>query len=340
VFNDEHPRPWRRGTKARMGRMTLGVAALAAVALVAGCGSSSDASGSAAGSAPDLGTVTVGVQPGNSQLSAFVAEAKGFFEKRGLDVKFTYLTGGGAEAVAAIQGGSMQIASSNIVSSIQGAQKGIKTPCFAGHVGFNTKGNAYTVVGSPGVKDAQELAGKNIAVVSTGSANEVLADAYLDSNGVDYHSVKFVTAAAAAMPAVLTSKNAAAGLINDPYGTNYLKSGGTLLERNPGRLIGQPLFSCWVAAQGWPAAHPEQAKAYLDGLDEAITYLKDHTKDADKAAAKYAKVPAASLDALTPWKFTTTMSEDDINKWLAAGVKYGVLQPQVTMSDVYAPAAR
>ena len=336
MFNGEHPHSRNGWSRRHAKRLTVSVAGLAAAALVAACGSSDTASGSSA-STPDLGTVTVGVQPGNSQLNAFVAEAKGFFEKRGLHVKFTYLTGGGAEAVAAIKGGSMQFASSNMVSAIQSAQKGIKTPCFAGHVGFNSKGNAYTVVGGKGVSSASDLAGKGIAVISTGSANEVLADAYLDANGVDYHSVKFVTAAAATMPAVLSSGNAAAGLINDPYGTQYIKGGGKLLERDPGKFIGQPLFSCWIAGEGWPAAHPEQVKAYLGGLDEAITYLDAHTKDADEAAAKYAKVPAASLDALTPWKFTTKMSDEDINKWLTAGVKYGVLQPQVTMADVYAP---
>lgn len=326
------------------GRHRALVACLAATGgLIASSGIAAAAAtgtGSQARAAASLTQITLGVVAGNSQENAYVAQAKGFFKRHGLNAKFTVLTGGGAEAVSALQSGSMTMAEGNIVSVLQGAQHGIEAPCFAGGVAFNTKGNAYDLVGAKGIKSAKQLAGKNIAVISDNSANTLLFDAYLDAHKVNYKSVHYVIVSPPDMSATLTHGSALAAGPPDPFSTQILAQGGTLLSRNPDAYIpGHPQFACWQASKSWLAGHRSVAKQFIAAMNQSDAYMAAHPKAANAAASKGIGVPAKSLDALIPWKFTMAISKKDITSWVNVGHKYGVLHGAVKMSDVLVPVS-
>jgi NitT/TauT family transport system substrate-binding protein len=278
------------------------------------------------------------VVSGNSQENAYVAQAKGFFKQHGLNAQFTVLNGGGAEAVAALQSGSMTMAEGNIVSVLQGAQHGIDTPCFAGGVAFNTKGNAFAVVGRQGVTSPAQLAGKSIAVISDNSANTLLVDAYLTSQGVNYKDVNYVIIAPPNMGATLTSGSAQAAAAPDPFSTQILQQGGTILSRDPDAYIpGQPEFACWQASSGWLSSHKDVASKFIAAMNEADSYMAANPTAANAAAAPLMKLSAASLDALVPWRFTMAISKSDITDWLSVAQRFGVLHGSINMADVLTP---
>lgn len=322
-----------KGRPGRIGGLAL-ILALAA-AVLAACGGSSSGGG---GSSSGLTQINLGVVSGNSQENAYVAQAKGFFKKHGLNARFTVLTGGGAEAVSALQGGSLTMAEGNIVSVLQGAQHGIQTPCFAGGVAFNSKGYAYAIVGRHGVTSPSQLAGKGIAVISDHSANTLLVDAYLAAHGIDYKSVKYTIVAPPNMSAALTSGSAQAAAAPDPFSTQIIHQGGTLLSRNPDAYIpGHPQFACWQASRGWITSHKNVASRFIAAMNEADSYMAAHPKAANTAAAPLMKVSASSLNALVPWKFTMDISRDDITSWLTAAQRFGILHGSIKMADVLVP---
>lgn len=326
-------------TRARRSALVVGAAAALAATLV-GCGSSSSSSSAAGSGGSGVTNITLGVVAGNSQENAYVAQAKGFFKQHGLNAKFTVLTGGGAEAVAAIEGGSMTMAEGNIVSVLQGAQHGIDTPCFAGGVGFNTKGDAYAIVGAKGVTSAKQLAGKGVAVISDNSANTLLVDAWLQANGVDYKSVKDVIVTPPNMQATLQHGSALAAAAPDPFSSQILQSSGTMLSRDPDQYIaGHPLFACWQASSKWLAGNQKVVREFIAAMNQADAYEAAHPAAANAAAAPLMKVSAKSLDGLIPWKFTMSMSQKDITSWENVGKKFGVLSGSVKMPDVYDPVS-
>ncbi len=121
-----------------------------------GCGLS--ASGGTAKQQGPL-SIKVGVATGDGQLNAGIAVAKGYFKRHGLDVDLQVLNAAGAEGVAALQSGSLDVVESNIGSIIDGSQHGITTPCFAEGVKYNDEPNV-PLEARPKIQCASQLVGK------------------------------------------------------------------------------------------------------------------------------------------------------------------------------------
>jgi len=178
----------RSGTKPVVMRALIGVAS---IALVAGCGGNSNTSSGNGGGG--VSSITVGTVPAVSGAIIGYAADKGYFSKHNLNVKTMDLNGGAA-AVPALQGNAIQVAQSNVLSVIQGANQGLTVPCFAGAFNLGGAGVSLPLIagGKGGVTKASDLPGKSIAVNATGGVNELATDAYLASQGVDYKQVKYV----------------------------------------------------------------------------------------------------------------------------------------------------
>lgn len=321
-------------SNVRAGRRRLTVAAaLALLALVlAACGSAGSGSGQQSGPLP----IKVGVATGAGPLNADIAQAKGYFKKRGLEAHFQVLNGAGAEGVAALQSGSLDVVESNIGSVIAGSQHGITTPCFTGGVKYNEELNV-PLEARPEIQHANQLAGKKVAVVSTNSANQILVDAYLKANHVDWKSVDYLAMGIPNMMAAMKNGAVDAALIGNPWATQWKQQGGSVLGVNMGKYVGSPAFSCWIASKSWLQDHKSNAKAFIAGLDEADAYFRAHRHDADVAGSPLAKVPVTSLDQQGTWEYTTQMNSSDVQKWFDAGKEFGIFHGSINMSNVYAP---
>ena len=322
-------------TNVRAGRRRLAIfGALALAFLVLGaCGSSGGGSGQQSGPMP----IKVGVATGAGPLNADIAEAKGYFKKRGLEAHFQVLNGAGAEGVAALQSGSLDVVESNIGSVIAGSQHGITTPCFTGGVKYNNELNV-PLEARPEIQKPNQLAGKKVAVVSTNSANQILVDAYLKANHVDWKSVDYLAMGIPNMMAAMKNGAVDGALIGNPWATQWKQQGGSVLAVNMATYVGSPAFSCWIASKSWLQNHRSTAKAFIAGLDEADAYFHSNRHEADVAGSPLAKVPAATLDAQGTWEYTTQMNASDVQKWFDAGKEFGIFHGTINMGNVYAPA--
>jgi NitT/TauT family transport system substrate-binding protein len=323
-----------RGVAERRRRRWMYAAMTALVAVVVvGCESS--ASGGPARQQGPL-SIKVGVATGTGPLNADIAVAKGYFKRHGLDVHLQVLNGAGAEGVAALQSGSLDVVESNIGSVIEGSQHGIITPCFAGGVKYNDELNV-PLEARPEIQRASQLVGKKVAVVSTNSANQILVDAYLQANHVDYRTVSYIAMGIPNMMAAMKNGAVDAALIGNPWATQWEQEGGTVLAVNLGKYVGSPDFACWIASKSWLDRHKETARAFIAGLNDADAYFVSHRREADAAASQLAGIPASTLDQQGTWDYTTAISASDIQKWFEAGKRFGIFHGSINMKNVYEP---
>ena len=325
----------RSGTKPVVMRALIGVAS---IALVAGCGGNSNTSSGNGGGG--VSSITVGTVPAVSGAIIGYAADKGYFSKHNLNVKTMDLNGGAA-AVPALQGNAIQVAQSNVLSVIQGANQGLTVPCFAGAFNFGGAGVSLPLIagGKGGVTKASDLPGKSIAVNATGGVNELATDAYLASQGVDYKQVKYVAMPYPNMPQAVSAGQVEAVVPVDPFAAQILGKGGKMLTNNVAvSVAGKPIYACWNASADWLAKNPAVAKNFVDALTEAsAAATADFTSFKEYLKTK-GNTPAAVADNVTGLDFTTTMSNDDVMKWQDAGKKYGILTGgDVDNAKVYQP---
>jgi NitT/TauT family transport system substrate-binding protein len=320
---------------ARLGAAAAAVTAL--VACVAACSSSASSGSPAAGSTGASGqvaSITVGVPPVISAADIYVAQAEGYFAKNHLSVSVKSLNGGAA-IVPAMEGGSVQIGESNVLSVIQGAAKGIDEPCFSGANTDPSSGHYLSLVGKAGVTSAKSLAGKTIAVNATNGVNQLLADAFLASQGVSPGSVSFISLQFPDMPAALSSGRVAAAVTSEPFTTISLGQGASLLTGTPlSYVAGAPTYSCWNASASWLSSHKQEAADFAAAMTEADSYITAHPAQFRSIAGTRLAIKGSVLQAMTLPVFTDKLTTADITAWEKAAEQYHMVSSAPAAASV------
>lgn len=332
----------RAGVALRTTRLLAGGACVALALAACGGGGGSSAGGSGSGNGTT--TITVGLPPAVTADAVLIAQEKGYFSQHHLKVNVKTINGG-AGAVPALQSGALQVAQSNVLSEIQGAAHGLAVPCFAGAFALpQTSGKGFIplVAGQKsGITKASDLSGKTIAVNATGGVNELMADAWLDGQGVDYKSVHYQGMEFPNMPQALSAGRIPAAVGTEPFGTQMVQQGGTLLTGDlESNIQGRPIFSCWNASSDWLKKNGATAKNFIAAIEQANDYINTQPDQFQAWLEKNSKIAPEVIKDLSLPKFTSTMSDKDVTEWEQAAKKYGILTgPAVAASKVYQPAS-
>jgi NitT/TauT family transport system substrate-binding protein len=319
--NDPATNPARRRPAARLRALSAVAAALAVVAAAAACSSGSGSGSGGSGTS----SLVVGIPPVISGADVYVAQDEGFFAKNHLSVSVKTLNGGSA-IVPAMEGGSVQIGESNVLSVIQSGARGIDEPCFDGANTDPSSGHYLSLVGKSGVTSAHDLTGKTIAVNATNGVNQLLTDAYLASQGVDPATVSFISLQFPDMPEALSSGRVAAAMTSEPFTTLSLGQGGALLSATPLRYVaGEPTYSCWNAEGGWLSSNKKEATEFVAAMAETDSYIASHPAQFRTIASKHLTINATALKTMTLPVFTGKLTAADIASWEKAARQFHLL---------------
>ena len=326
----------RRKILRRAGAPLALTATLAAVLATAAAGCGSSGPGGSGGSGGQAQSITVAIPPVISGADVYVAQSQGYFTRHHLNVTVKTLNGGSA-IVPAMEGGSVQVGESNVLSVIQGAARGIREPCFSGANTDPSSGHYLSLVasGRAGVTGTAALAGKTVAVNATSGINQLLVDAYLASRGVNPGSVSFISLQFPDMPAALSAGRVAAAMTSEPFTTIALGQGGHLLTGTPlGFVPGRPTYSCWNASSGWLASHKPEAAGFAAAMTQADAYIAAHPARFRSIAAAHLSIPGHTLAAMTLPVFTASLTAGDVTAWEHAAVTYHLLTTTPPMTSV------
>jgi NitT/TauT family transport system substrate-binding protein len=316
----------------------------ACVALaLAACGGGGDTAG-ASGSSGGVTTITVGLPAAITADAVLIAQQKGYFAQHHLKVEVKTLNGG-AGAVPALQSGAIQVAQSNVLSEIQGAAHGLAVPCFSGAFALaDTPGKGFiplVAAAKSGITKPSDLVGKTLAVNATGGVNELMTDAWLDQQGVNYRDVHYMGMEFPNMPQALSTGRIPAAVGVEPFGTQMVHQGAKLLtgylESN---IPGHPIFSCWNASSDWLSKNPSAVRNFVAAISQANDFINSQPDQFRTWLEKNSKIAPDVIKELAIPRFTSSMSEDDVTEWQQAAKKYGILTgPDVDPGKVYQPVA-
>lgn len=176
--------------------------------------------------------VRIGFVPGDTFAEAIFGHQAGIFAKAGIDAQLTVLSNAGAVA-AAVAGGSIDVATGDIVSLANAINHGVSITLIAGSALYAT--NAPTTLlcvdgGSP-IRTAKELEGKSIAVITLVGLGTASTKAWLAQNGADPSKISYLELPFSSMQPALERGQVAAAVIGEPVLT---------AARDKIRVIGKP----------------------------------------------------------------------------------------------------
>jgi NitT/TauT family transport system substrate-binding protein len=268
---------------------------------------------------------------------ALYAKDQGFFEAAGLDADISIMNSGPAIA-SAVAGGSIDFGASNIVTMASAHERGLPYVLVA-------PGGAYTdsqptsklvVPNASPIRTARDLSGKTVAVNALNSIDSVGAMAWIDRNGGDSKSVKFLEMPYSAMGAAVATGRVDVGSIDEPFvgdaiATNGLRSIGFPLEAVAKRFIEGAFFTTADFAQ----SHPDVIRKFADAMAKAADWANANPAASAAILAKYSKSPLAPGAART--YFLPRFVRSEAQPLIDAAAKYGALKAAFPMSDMFAP---
>ncbi|MEU0479555.1 ABC transporter substrate-binding protein [Streptosporangium sp. NPDC006013] len=259
---------------------------------------SSDSSSAGASGATASGTTVLNVTSLSlcNELSLYALD-KGIFAKHGLDVKLVNVQSGSA-GIAALQGGSTDVAFVSPQALLTAIQEGIDMKIISGS-GETTKDSQGIIVNnSSGISGPADLQGKTIAVNDLGGTIVTLIEDWIQAATGQKSTAKFVALGFADIEPAVENGKVDAGAVTAASVQKITSSG-------KGKSIGNPTFegigatpnALYAVTQPWLAKHQAAAEQFVAAMQEAADAAKQPAGNADKFAilAKYCKTPAETL---------------------------------------------
>jgi NitT/TauT family transport system substrate-binding protein len=255
----------------------------------------------------------------DSGAEPFYAQELGIFKKHGLEVEIIPGRNGSA-MVAAVVGGSADIGYSDVGALSKAYASGVKLVAVAPAALWTDAApvNQLIVERNSAIRSAKDLAGKVVAVPGLGTGTEFATRAWLDKNGGDASTVKFIEIPYPAMPAALDAGRIDAAYVAEPF-LVAAKKNGRVLAYAEDAIARESLRTVWFATPEWTAAHPDVTSRFVAAMRETALWANQKRNQAKSAEilVKYTKIDpslvASMIRAAYGVQLTTALIQPQID---------------------------
>ncbi|MFJ2030142.1 ABC transporter substrate-binding protein [Streptosporangium sp. NPDC087985] len=311
--------------------LTLGTAA---ALLLAACGLDEKAPAAEPGGA----AITIGTLPTDTCSALFTAQEKGFFKQEGLTVDIKSISSGAAIS-SGVVGGSLQIGCSSIGSVASAFENGIPVRVVSQGAVYASKEptSALMVAKDSPIDSAKKLAGKTVAVNALKNVTQVATQAWVDKNGGDAKSLKFIELPFSQMGPALAEGRIDAALIAEPDLTLARQKGEVRLLGNAYDAISDRFStSTFFSSASWAEGNRDAMERFRRALSTAAAYTNDNRQETGEILTRFSKIDGAVVAKMARAEWETTLDLATLQPPLDAAVTYGALPKQIQAADLLA----
>jgi NitT/TauT family transport system substrate-binding protein len=257
----------------------------------------------------------------------YYAKEMGFFTKAGLDVDVTPAANGGA-AAAAVAGNAVDIGYSDMVSIASGFGRGVPFVVLAPaaiHDAAMPNNQLLVAAGSP-IRTAKDLNGKIVAGSGLGTISGYAPRAWIEANGGDLASVKFVELPFPSMQPALDAGRIDAASIAEPFLNAAAKTDRVIAS--PYDAVAKTfLISAFFTNAAWAKDHPDVVNRFIAAMhDTAVWANANHAKSLE-ILLKYAKIDPALAGGMVRVKYGERLDTALMQPVINVAAKYSKFAP-------------
>jgi len=286
--------------------------------------------------AQTLAPIHVATIPIDSGSEAFYAKDTGIFEKNGLDATVQPITNGPA-IIAGVVGGAIDVGFSNLVSLEAAYKKGVPIVLIAA-AGLYLDSAPTTLLmvdKDSTVKTGKDLDDKIIATNGLKNIGQYAPAAWVDQNGGDSSTVKFVEMPFPEMAGALAQHRIDAAIIAEPTLSDAKAT--TRVLGKPYSAIGKEyLIGAWFASAAWAKAHPDLVAKFAASMHDTAVWANANQPKSAEILAKYATIDPAVAAKMTRAKFAETLTPALVQPTIDITAKYkGIDAPFPAQTMIY-----
>jgi NitT/TauT family transport system substrate-binding protein len=267
-------------------------------------------------------TLRIATLPIESSAEVFFAKDMGFFAKAGLDVDIQTMQTS-SSMMAAAAAGAIDIGYSPVDSMATIHSKKVPVVVIApANEYISPNGNAGLVLpaNSP-VHAAKDLNGKTIAVSNLKSLSENAARAWMDRNGGDSSTAKFVEIPFPAMQPALDTGHVDAAWVAEPFLSNATKS-GRMAEFGFDAIAKRFLIGAWFSTAQWATDHRDTVNRFASVIRETAIWANKNPALSGPIVGKYTKIDPAVLATMTRSHYAETLTPASLQPLIDISAKY------------------
>ncbi|MGA2395651.1 MAG: ABC transporter substrate-binding protein [Candidatus Lustribacter sp.] len=312
-------------TRARASAMLFGGAALL----------SSSAALRAQAAAPlRVGTILV-----EAAAEIYFAQDAGFFAKAGLVADIQAFDTGPAIA-AAVVANALDIGYITVDAAAAIHQKHVPLVLIAPSAEYlspTTQGtSAFMVPANSTVRSGSDLNGKTIAVIALNGITHIAARAWIDQNGGDSTTAKFIEVPPPAMPAALAAARVDAAWVTEPFLAAAKKSARVLGYGFD--VIGKRfLLNAWFTTQTWAREHPDLVLRFAQTMRETAAWANANHAASAPIVAKYTKIDPGIVANMTRSYYADQLTPALLQPLADISAKYNNFAPFPVAELIYTP---
>jgi NitT/TauT family transport system substrate-binding protein len=256
-----------------------------------------------------LTTIVAGGLPEDSATPVLHGIESGAFRRAGLDVTLQPQRSGPAVA-SGIAGGSYQIGKVSVNPLIDAHGRGIPFVIVAPG-GLSTVANPIAglmVAANSPIKTAADLNGKLIAAGALNDIFTLAMKAWMDKNGGDSSTLRFVEIPISAMAEAIQKGRVAAGSANEPILGAAVASGKVrILARTFDAIAPRFMFTAWVAMRPFADKNRSAVESFARAVRESAAYTNAHHAETVEDISKFTGIDSAVVRRMARTEGATSL---------------------------------
>jgi len=269
------------------------------------------------------------------------AQHSGMFAKAGLTVDIQKFTSGSA-VTAAVIGGALDVGKSSLLPLISARNHGVPVKLLApGEIWLSEAPISGMVVlkDSP-ITSARDLNGKIMPTPSLRDIVETSSRAWIDANGGDSKTVRFVEMPSAAVLAALLDGRVAAATLSNPYFGNVAASGKVrILSRPEDAIAKRFMITAWFATESYIERNRDALARYVQIIQQSATYTNAHHAETVPVTAPFWGLEPAVLAGMTRSYVGSVVDVRDIQPVIDAALKYDIIDKPLDAQQMISSVA-
>jgi NitT/TauT family transport system substrate-binding protein len=274
--------------------------------------------------AQTLAKIRIAAPPVEAAAQVYYAREMGFFTKAGFDVDFQPMQSTSATA-AAMVADFVDIGYGTLDTLAELHQKGIPLVSIAAGVEYvypaTQKSGALVVPATSSAHQAKDLNGKTISTPSLHSLSTIVTSAWLDRNGGNSSSVKFVELPFPAIPAALEAGRIDAGYLAEPFITMAAQN-SRVLAYPFDALPKHVLVSAWFTTRQWAIDHVDVVNQFATVMSDTAAWANKNPAQTADILVKVAKIDPAILARMTRSRYAEHLVPATMQPIVEVAAKY------------------
>jgi NitT/TauT family transport system substrate-binding protein len=265
----------------------------------------------------------------DAAAACYYAQDQGFFKRAGIDAQIQSIASGGA-IVGAVASNAVDVGFANFVSVVAAFARNLPVTIIApGSVDLDSlPTNALIVAPGSAIRSGGDFNGKTMATSTLRNIVQFAAQLWVDKNGGDSSTIKFVEMPFSAMTDAVIAGRIDAALVAEPFMSD---------ARSRTRVIAYPMSAIgprvqlggWIANATWAHENAPAVAAFTGATIKANEWGNAHRDLSAQILAQHGRLDAAVLAKMNRATYALRLVPAEIQPAIDVAARYGAIAQSI-----------